>query len=93
MHKTPSLGCYLKKARLKAGLSPDETAARLGLRSPLNVLRWERNEIATLRLTTLRKLIRLYRLDVDVVFDLLLHLKLQRIELKLKKLEKKLCSV
>lgn len=87
-----SLGSYLKQGRLKADLSVEEAAARLGFRYPLNILRWERNEISTLKLATLRKMIRLYKLDAEVVFDLLLQLRLRRIEDKLKqlKLKKKL---
>lgn len=91
MHRDLTLGSYLKRARLKAELSPEEVATRLGLRSSLNILRWERNDISTLRLAVLRRLIRLYGLDVDTVFDLLLRLKLHRIETKLKKLREKLC--
>lgn len=89
MHKKPTLGSYLKKGRLKAGLTADEVASRIRYRFPLNVLRWERNEITTLKLATLKKLIRLYKLDSAIVFDLLLQLKLRQIEAKLKLLEKK----
>lgn len=71
--------------RLNTNMSVDEVAEHLKLPFPANILDWENNEISTLRLALLRKLIRLYGLDEAVVFDLLFQLRLQRIETKLKR--------
>jgi hypothetical protein len=80
-----NLGNYLKYGRTRARLSVLEVARRVGV-APFDVMTWERNDGRTLRLEIVNELVRLYRLDVEIVFDLLLQYQLSRIEKKLNRL-------
>ena len=84
--KKHTLGSYLKSARLKKKLTATEVAALTNIGSPLQVLTWERDQGQVLPLRTLKKLIFLYDLDVQVVFDLILQYQMSRIEQKFIKL-------
>lgn len=83
-----NLGEYLKFGRMRAALSVTEVSREAGVR-PFDVVVWERGDGATLPLETVNKLIRLYHLDVEIVFDLILKYQLSRIEEKLNKLVQK----
>jgi transcriptional regulator with XRE-family HTH domain len=78
-----TLGSYLKAARKNKDLSAVEVAGLVGLGSPTDVLSWERDEGQALPLPLLERLIKLYGLDVPLVFDLLLSYQLSRIDRKL----------
>jgi hypothetical protein len=80
-----NFGDYLKYGRTRAHLSVLEAARRVGV-APFEIRTWERNDGRTLQLETVNKLVRLYRLDVEIVFDLLLKYQLSRIEEKLNRL-------
>lgn len=84
--KNYTLGSYLKAARIKKKLSAVEVAQRVELGSPLSVLSWERNQGHALPLKVLAKLIPLYGIDKETVFDLLLHYQMSRLEMKFKNL-------
>ena len=84
-----TLGSYLKSARVAKNLTATEVAELVGLPSPLPVLAWERNLGHALPLQTLRKLIRIFGLDAQFVFDLLLRHQLSRIEKKFNALERR----
>ncbi len=84
--KSHSLGTYLKSARRKKRLTAVEVAQCVGIESPLTVLAWERDHGEVLPLTVLRQLVSLYELNVERVFDLLLHYQISRIDVKFKKL-------
>lgn len=77
-----NLGDYLKYGRTRAGLSVPEVAQAIGV-APFEIMAWERNGGSTLPLGAVNKLIHLYKLDVEVVFDLILKYQLSRIEKKL----------
>jgi transcriptional regulator with XRE-family HTH domain len=79
-----TLGSYLKQGRLQAGLSQADVARHLGLQSAQSVSDWERGRGSALPLKSLKALIPLYRLDENVVFDLLLEYQFARLEAKLK---------
>lgn len=83
-----NLGEYLKFGRMRAALSVTEVSREAGVQ-PFDIVVWERNDASTIPLETVNKLIRLYRLDVEIVFDLILKYQLTRIEEKLKKLVNK----
>lgn len=83
-----NLGEYLKYGRLRAEMSVIDVSREAGVQ-PFDVVVWERNDGSTLPLETMNKLIRLYHLDVEIVFDLILKYQLSRIEEKLEKLKPK----
>lgn len=80
-----NLGDYLKYGRMRAHLSVLEVARRIDV-APFEIMTWERNDGRTLQLATVKKLVRLYDLNVEIVFDLLLQYQLSRIEEKLNRL-------
>lgn len=84
-----TLGSYLKEGRLNAGLSHTEVARKLRIKSVRHVAAWERNRGDVLPLKILKRLIRLYSLDPQMVLDLLLQYQLTRLEEKWNRLMKK----
>lgn len=78
-----TLGSYLKSARQARRLSRATVAEYLKLESPFEISAWERNEGAALPLPILKALIPYYGLDERIVFDLLLHYQLTRLEEKM----------
>lgn len=89
MKKKLSLSSYLKKGRLRAGLSRAEIAEQLEDASPWKIAQWEHGRKDSLSLPNLKKLIALYGLDEQVVLDLLLVYQISKLEKKLKKLIEK----
>lgn len=91
MTAVENLGQYLKFGRMRAELSVVDVSRVAGVQ-PFDILVWERNDGSVLPLEVVNKLIRLYHLDVEVVFDLILKYQLTRIEEKLNKLMPKDCT-
>lgn len=65
------LGRFLQEARLVVGLTQGEVARRLGLGSAQSVSDWEGNRSGSVPLDSLRKLVGLYNLDVERLFEVL----------------------
>jgi len=79
------LGTYLKLAREQVGLSQGDVAKKLKMRQFQSISQWERNASGSVPLNTLLKLIELYELPVDEVYEVLLKYQTQRLEEKLEK--------
>lgn len=73
----------LKNARQAKGLSQADVAERLGLNSPQSVSDWERNYGSGVPVPTLKKLIKIYGLDPQEVFDALLDYQQNKLEAQL----------
>lgn len=73
----------LKNARQAKGLSQADVAERLGLNSPQSVSDWERNYGSGVPIPTLKKLIKIYALDPQEVFDALLDYQQNKLEVQL----------
>jgi len=82
--KKCSLSELLQEGRLAAGLTQMEVAHHLGLRSSQSVSDWERGKVTSAPMSSLRKLIILYGLDENIVFDALFEVEMERLEEKLR---------
>lgn len=79
-----NLGLILKHARNKKGLSQEDVAKHLKLNSPQSISDWERGYGSGVPLPTLKKLIKLYGLNTDKIFEALLEYQQKKLELQLK---------
>ena len=66
------LSVYLKECRVKAGLTQRDISAKLGYTSPQFISNWERGKSQP-PLNVVRKLIKLYSINRDELFDILLN--------------------
>lgn len=83
MYKTNiDLCMYIKNSRHKAGLTQSEVAHLLGYSTPQFVSNWERG-YASVPLSTLRKLFKIYKMNLDHLLDLILKSERQELERKL----------
>lgn len=67
------LGRYLKNARVSQNLTQMDVAERIGLTSPQFISNWERG-LCSVSVSTIKKLIRIYKLDKKEVISLLLDI-------------------
>lgn len=79
------LGNFLREARMRVGFSQGDVAQFLGLNSAQSVSDWERNYGSGIPVGSLKKLVKLYKLDADQAYKLLLDFQLQKVERSLKK--------
>ena len=79
------LGSYLRIAREKAGLSQADVAKKLKLAQFQSISQWERNASGSVPMKTLHKLIEIYDLPVDELYDVLYRYQSRRMEEKLHK--------
>lgn len=77
------LGNYLRLAREKANLSQGDVAKKLKLAQFQSVSQWERNASGSVPVKTLLKLVEIYSLPIDEVYDVLLKYQSKRMEEKL----------
>ena len=78
-----NIGTILREGRLAKNLSQAQVAKILKLKSPQSISDWERNYGSGIPLGTLKKLIRVYELDVIQVFDALLSFQQNKLKEKL----------
>lgn len=78
------LGEFLKVSREKAGLSQLEVAKKFGYSSPQFVSNWERN-LSYPPISQVKDLVKLYRLDIDMVYKLILEQKVEEIRTDLQR--------
>lgn len=67
----PTLSQYLKESRIRAGLTQKDISKKLGYESPQFISNWERG-ISSPPLNALKTLIKMYKLNRDDVFEVLL---------------------
>ncbi len=79
------LGHFLREARIEKGLSQGDVAQHLKLHSPQSVSDWERGYGSGVPIKSLKRLVKLYDLDCDEVFDLLLDYQFGRLQKSLEK--------
>jgi transcriptional regulator with XRE-family HTH domain len=85
-NKAPKdIGELIKQGRIKKGLTQGQVAASLKLNSAQSISDWERNYGSGVPLQALRKLIKIYNLDTESVFDALLDYQFMRLKKDLKK--------
>lgn len=77
------LGAYLQAARERAGYSQADVAKKLGLSQFQSISQWERNASGSVPLRALKKLIELYGLPAEEVYEVLLKFQTNRLEQKL----------
>lgn len=77
------LGSYLRIARESAGLSQNDVAKLLKLTQFQSISQWERNASGSVPVKTLLKLIEIYEVPVDEMYDVLLKYQSKRMEEKL----------
>jgi transcriptional regulator with XRE-family HTH domain len=77
------LGAYLRLARERAGYSQADVAARLGMSHFQSVSQWERNASGSVPIPSLRKLVEIYDLPMQEVYEVLLKFQTARLENKL----------
>ncbi|MGZ3697405.1 MAG: helix-turn-helix domain-containing protein [Bdellovibrionota bacterium] len=76
------LGTYLKLARERKRLSQGDVASALKMAQFQSISQWERNFSGSVPLPALKKLIDLYELDADEVYQVLLRYQQNRLEAK-----------
>ncbi len=79
------IGNLLKEGRISKGLSQGQVATLLKLNSAQSISDWERNYGSGVPLNALRKLIKLYDLETETVFDALLEYQFLRLKKDLRK--------
>ncbi len=79
------LGSYLRISRENAGLSQGDVAKKLKLTQFQSVSQWERNASGSVPVKTLLKLVDIYDLSVEEMYDVLLKYQSRRMEEKLEK--------
>jgi transcriptional regulator with XRE-family HTH domain len=84
-NKLGDIGSLLKDGRISKGLSQGQVASLLKLNSAQSISDWERNYGSGVPLNALRKLIKLYGLETETVFDTLLEYQFLRLKKDLKK--------
>ena len=77
------LGSYLRIARETAGLSQSDVAKLLKLTQFQSISQWERNASGSVPVKTLLRLIEIYELPADEMYDVLLKYQSKRMEEKL----------
>jgi transcriptional regulator with XRE-family HTH domain len=84
MGKNQQLSSFLKKARIRAGMSQKEVSAFLGYSTPQFISNWERG-VSTPPGKTLKKLAKLYKVSAEQLYEALLAETLARVEKGLRK--------
>lgn len=84
--KKLELGPCLKACRQKNDLSQGDVAHHLRLKSAQSISDWERGYGSAIPIKALKKLISLYKMDEDVVFEKFLEFKVAKLEEKLRSL-------
>lgn len=79
------LGMYLRIARENSGLSQGDVAKLLKLSQFQSISQWERNASGSVPVKTLLKLIEIYELPVDEVYEVLHRFQAKRLEENLRK--------
>lgn len=77
------LGNYLRIARENANLSQGDVAKKLKLAQFQSISQWERNASGSVPVKTLLKLVEIYSLPIDEVYEVLLKYQAKRMEEKL----------
>lgn len=77
------LGTYLRMARENAGLSQGDVARHLKMTQFQSISQWERNASGSVPIKTLLKLVKLYGVRVEEMYDVLLKYQSKRLEEKL----------
>lgn len=77
------LGTYLRLAREAAGLSQGDVAKKLKLSQFQSISQWERNASGSVPIKTLLKLVEIYAVPVDEMYEVLLKYQSRRMEEKL----------
>jgi transcriptional regulator with XRE-family HTH domain len=77
------LGTYLRLARERADLSQGEVAKMLNMPQFQSLSQWERNASGSVPIKTLLKLVEIYDLSIDEVYEVLLKYQSKRMEEKL----------
>ena len=72
MATTEALNIYLKRARIKAGLSQGEVAKKLGYTSPQFISNWERG-LSSPPMDTLGELVDIYKIPGKELVDIMVH--------------------
>ena len=79
------LGSYLRISRENAGLSQGDVAKKLKMAQFQSVSQWERNASGSVPVKTLLKLVEIYSISVEEVYEVLLKYQAKRMEEKLEK--------
>ena len=79
------LGTYLRLAREKTGLSQGDVAKLLKMPQFQSISQWERNASGSVPVKTLLKLIEIYDLPIDEMYDVLFKFQAKKMESKLRK--------
>ncbi len=79
------LGAYLRIARENAGLSQGDVARALKMSQFQSLSQWERNASGSVPVKTLLKLVEIYGLSVNEMYEVLLKFHSNRLEEKLEK--------
>ena len=77
------LGEFLSKARKDKGMTLNEVAEALGLRSPQPVWDWENGKGSGVPADTLLKLVKIYGISADKAYDQLMHFHQSRTQAKI----------
>lgn len=77
------LGTYLRLARENAGLSQGDVAKKLKMAQFQSISQWERNASGSVPVKTLIKLVEIYDLSHEEMYDVLLKYQSKRMEEKL----------
>lgn len=77
------LGSYLRIARENAGLSQGDVARHLKMTQFQSISQWERNASGSVPVKTLLKLVNLYDVPVEEMYEVLLKYQSKRLEEKL----------
>lgn len=77
------LGSYLRIARENAGLSQGDVARHLKMTQFQSISQWERNASGSVPVKTLLKLVKLYHVPVEEMYEVLLKYQSRRLEEKL----------
>lgn len=77
------LGSYLRLARENAGLSQGDVAKKLKMTQFQSISQWERNASGSVPVKTLLKLVEIYNVPVEEMYEVLLKYQSKRMEEKL----------
>lgn len=77
------LGSFLRLAREHAGLSQGDVAKKLKLTQFQSISQWERNATGSVPIKTLLKLVEIYEVNVNDMYEVLLKFQSKRMEEKL----------
>lgn len=79
------LGSYLRIARENSGLSQGDVAKKLKMSQFQSLSQWERNASGSIPIKSLLKLVEIYALPIEEVYEVLLKYQSKRMEEKLEK--------